>query len=186
MGKSIFGGVTGVKSSQEANYTRPGRYVAYMDRVKQDETRAHVPFVAFEMTILARLGKEVDEDGKDLPFHNVGDNVSHLIMKGGKGEDMFLPNVKAAVKALMGCAEDEVTEEECVAMVSDDQPLSGMVFTFHARQITTRGGNPFTKVTVQRPMTRSEFAKLEIDEPDGGMYADDVPGYADLVEGGEE
>lgn len=178
---SIFGGIAGTKASKDANYIRPGNYVLFIDRIKQDKNRQDVPFVAVETTVLAVLAKETNDDGV-VVSHKAGESVTDMYMAGGKGAEMFLPNIKAMVMALVGCAEDDVDEEACKVMVSDAQPMAGIVAKVQAREITTKGGNPYTKVSYQGVLTSSEFGELNIAVPEGAVFAEQIPGHAAQAE----
>jgi len=167
----LFDKISQVKASQNADYFRPGTYVVSVDRVKTDKARSGSEYVAAETTILAVLEVKHNADGQPMS-HAVGDQPSHLIMDGGNGKDMFLPNVKAMVMGLIGCEEADVDAEACQQMVSASQPMAGLVARVEAREITTKAGTPFTKVCWIGTLTQAEFAALEVPVPEGAVFRD--------------
>ncbi|MBL4769462.1 MAG: hypothetical protein JKY94_17450 [Rhodobacteraceae bacterium] len=170
----IFDGIKGAKASNDSNYITPGDYYLQIDRVKEGETRAKVPFVVFEMTVLFVNKEAANEDGQRVS-NEAGESVSWLLMS---GNDMFLPNLKTAIMALMGCAEADVDKESCEQLTSDKQPFAGMITRIKAREITTKAGNPFTKVSFH-PAWKKDFVATKTTIPEHARFADTVPGYAD-------
>ena len=174
----IFDGISGAKASRDANYIRPGVYCMLVDNIKWDKNRSKVEFVAVEMTNLATIAAEKDEQSGATISHRAGESVTDMYMAGGPGVEMFLPNIKAMVMALVGCAESEVDKEACKVMVSPAQPMAGIVAKVQARETTTRKGGNYTKVTYQGVYAKEEFEELGLPVPEGAVFAHQIPGYA--------
>lgn len=156
----LFKGMGKVKSSQDANYMKPGNYLVRIDRFKADKGRTGA-LVAIEMTCLAHVGPVAPGTEPHAPL----ESMTHLIPNFGKGVDMFLPNVKAFIENIIGVppeemSDDDKMEEYALTLASDAQPLRGVVAHVEARQITTRAGTPFTKVSWQREVPAAEALKL--------------------------
>lgn len=162
---SIFEGIGQAKASVGANYIRPSDYIVRIDRVKQDVSHKKIPFVAFELTILKVLLERemtINESGEKRACpHKPGEQVSQLIMM---NHEMALPNLKAIVMALFGCDEEAVNAEICDQMVSDAQPMAGMVAKVECVEIITKGKKePFTKPIYRYALTREDCAKEGIE-----------------------
>lgn len=144
----LYDKIRDAKASKGANYVRAGGYLALVRRVKQDQNRKKVDFVAIEMVILAVLRV----DPQDAP-HTVGEQTSHLLMS---DKDSFLGNFKAFIIGATGAAEAEVTEKEALAVVSDDQPLAGVVVELDNKIIKTKANKDFTAVNYRRALEPDE------------------------------
>lgn len=171
----LFKGMGKVKSSQDANYIKPGNYLVRLDRFKADKGRTGA-LVAIEMTCLAHVGKPAVGVETCAPL----ESMTHLIPNFGKGVDMFLPNVKAFIENILGVPPEEMTDDDkmegyALLLADDTQPLRGVVAHVEARQITTRAGTPFTKVSWQREVPAAEALGLLAPEivavafPDNGL-----------------
>lgn len=143
----MFSGIEKVKARIDANYIRPGHYLARIDVVKADKTRKQDGFVAIEMTILHVIDNDNDKG------HSVGENVSHLLMQ---KHDAFLGNMKSFVANVFGMMPEEITEQHCTLVCSTPCPLTGTVVEFTARNITTRLGSDFTAINYRREVPAAE------------------------------
>lgn len=171
MAGNIFKGIGGVKASADAVYIRPGDYIVSIDRIKQDESRKKVDYIAFEMTVLKTINEKpmTFADGSQKPnSHRPGEQVSHLLMF---DNDMALPNLKAIVMALFNCEEGEVTDELCLQMVSDSQPMAGMIVKIECNEIITKGKKqPFTKPAYRHTLSRQECIDEGIEIPENAVF----------------
>ena len=196
---TVFANIGTVKSSRDANYVAPGKYVIGVDRVKMDKTRAGDEFIAIETTVFGvterffkhpKTGDTITElennaimpatERGKLLSHNVGDSPSHLIML---KQDMALPNFKQFVMAALGLAETEVTEANCLEVIGADQVCSKLVLNVSARTILTRQNKQFTKITYEGPATRAECARLGIVVPEGFLCQEDIEAALAQVQG---
>lgn len=152
-----------VKASRDSNYFKRGHYLVRIDKVKADQTRQGRQFLAIETTIIHTFK---DGDGQDLQgnleqgdqqWHTPGDTPSQLLMA---DQDTFLPNVKAFVAQVTGTPEGQITSEVCNEMTAEDNPLGGLVAEVQNRLITTKAGNPFTRINWVREWAPSEFVQV--------------------------
>lgn len=135
---SIFDGIEKARSSEyDGNYVRPGVYAAEIVGVKETQNHAKVKFVAIEMKITSVIRAE---DGG----HKEGEDITHLLKVAVPN---FLGNFKQFVSVALEVEPDDVSEQDALRVLSDEQPLSGYTIAFKARNTTTRAGDPFTKVT---------------------------------------
>lgn len=148
----IFAGIEQAKASFGANYLRDGRYFALLRNVKQDKNRKHVPFVAFELTILVCLPGQAN-------IHRPGEECSHLLMA---NNDSFLGNLKGAFAGIYGCEAEAITRDVCreFAPETGDSPLAGRLIEVTARGIVTKDNKPFTVVDYRRSITATELAEM--------------------------
>jgi hypothetical protein len=147
--RAIFSGISAVKARVAANYMRPGRYWLRINRLKLDSNRKNVPFLAIEMQVCRVL------DNDNGQGHKVGEDVTHMLMT---DNEMFMPNIKAALARILDVPSETITEEECIAVAGDDQPLANTVVEILATEIQTRAGNPFTQVDYKREVPIEEVA----------------------------
>lgn len=151
--KSPFAGISAAKASRESEYFRAGRYLTYIRRFTTSKNRQGVPNVIFEMTIVSVLDASASaNDPKGA--HRVGENVSWLMQL---TKDTTMPALKAAVKAITGVSEDQVTEDFCDQLASANQPMTGFFVEWDNRIITTKQrGMPFTVIKARRRWSGDE------------------------------
>lgn len=159
----MFDGIKDAKASMDANYDRDGDYISRIDRVKGGKSRSGDEFVAVEKTIIF-----VYDDGEGRG-HKVGENVTHMMMK---KHDSFLGNMKAFVAKCMGCDEEEVDGAACEEIISEDNPMGGMVVHQVNKTIQTRKGNDFTRVSYKGEVEASHLAELLDEDTIGRFFGD--------------
>lgn len=164
----MFDGIEEAKASFDANYMRAGHYIVRIDRVKADKSRKGDGFVAFEMTILHVFD---DSEGDKAALHRPGEPVTHMLME---KHDSFLGNLKSAIANCFGCDVTEVTKAVCVKVTGTDQALGGMIVEVRNRDITTRAGNPFTKVSYVREVPAVELADVLSEKILGQFFPGDM------------
>lgn len=89
-------------------------------------------------------------NGVTVRSNREGLSTSHLISFAGKGAEMALPNIKHfAERCVDGFdgADDETQEKALALVVSEAQPLTGLMVEVAARSIPTKEGKDFTKIT---------------------------------------
>jgi hypothetical protein len=152
-----FAGIGGAKASRDANYVTPGHYVMRLDGVWVRPNRLGNDNFIVEMMPLHVLAEDpCTMNGKPTFSNKKGIPCSHLVPFVGKGAEMALPNIKGFAECCVeGFAEaqDEVDENGNVQeqilklIVTDDQPLSGLMVEVIARSIRTKSDSDFTKIT---------------------------------------
>ena len=157
MPKGMFRGVKDAKSNFGANYEREGHYIMFVRRVKVDQNRSKEWFVAVEKVCI-----ECIDPGDEPKPHRPGEQCSQLFCNYGKGKDNFLPNLKAMIMNVFEEPEEEIDEDDCEALCSDQQPMACMFIEMQNKQVTTREGNPFTRIKYIRSIPYEEI--MESDE----------------------
>lgn len=123
-GSSMFSGIRDARSASDVNYARAGTYLCRIDRCKTGVTRKRIEFTAIEMTIIHVYD---DAEGKG---HRLGETVTAYY---GSDNDYFLSEIKGFIAALLDANEDEIDEDDCFEMVSDEQPFAGMTIVMKNR-----------------------------------------------------
>lgn len=177
-------------ASDRGSYTRAGRYLALINRVRSGHSENHsCDYVAVDMTILHDFGdgdrpmmvnpetsnpKDWVADPKG--FHRTGEDVSTQFMSKHKSAKR---NYKAFIANAVGVPEAQVTPTFC-AQVESDELLAGEVVELNNRMIELKGnGGPFTKVWVVRPVPASEFAPVLSDAVANRYFPE---GFDELIE----
>lgn len=143
---SIFSGADEASGSRTSLYIAPGKYISRINAIKTGQTRKKRDFVVIETSCLAVIREDNDSQTGQPCSNRAGTSPSHMIMM---DSDTGLPNVIAAVRDICGVSDDEITEAKLTQVCSDAQPLQGWIVIINAIEITTRSGNPFTKVDYQ-------------------------------------
>jgi len=136
-----FSGLRDAARGFSSNPLRAGRYVARIDSCDSFEAEQKGLMWKNTLTILAV------EDGD----HKVGEQV-HVFFKRGQYPKVFLQNIKSFIAGVLDVADDEVGEEEAEMVLSDENPVEGLVTVVTGRQQASKSsrddnGNPF-KYTV--------------------------------------
>jgi len=136
-----FSGLRDAARGFSSNPLRAGRYVARIDSCDSFEAEQKGLMWKNTLTILAV------EDGD----HKVGEQV-HVFFKRGQYPKVFLQNIKSFIAGVLDVADDEVGEEEAEQVLSDENPVEGLVTVVTGRQQASKSsrdddGNPF-KYTV--------------------------------------
>lgn len=151
---SIFKGLKEANASMDANYERPGHYYMLIDKCKTGTSRKKEDFCAIEKTVVKVLD---DDQGAG---HKLGESVTHMIML---KHDSALPNIKAFIAGVMDLDPDEIDVDAAEAIFAAEndhkhaQPLSGTVVEVKNRNIKTKAGQDFTRITYVRPVPASEL-----------------------------
>ncbi len=149
---SPFAGISAAKASRDGEYIRAGRYLTYLRKFFTRANRGGIPTVIFELTVVSVLDPSAAVAEPKGP-HRPGENVSWLMQL---PKDTTMPNLKAAIKAITGVAEADVTEEFCDQLAAATQPMAGYFVEWDNRVITTRQGKPFTQVKARRRWSKAE------------------------------
>ena len=150
----MFKNVKNAKANFGANYEREGKYIMFVRRVKLDQNKDEDWFVAVEKVCVACI------DPMDEPKpHRPGEQCSHLFCNYGKGKASFLANFKGMIMQVFDVPEDEIDEEACDLITSDEQPMAGMFVEMQNKQVTTKAGGPFTRIKYLRSIPVEEIAE---------------------------
>jgi hypothetical protein len=152
----MFKGVEKAKVSRSANYARPGRYIAFVRKVETGKNRKKEGFAVVNLVCLMDLS----EGTVDNP-HRPGEEFSDMMME---KFDSFLGNFKGMVTALTGYPEDQITQEVCEYVTSEDQPLAGLVVEMENIERQTKESTPenprfYTMKNYRRVLTMDEIEK---------------------------
>jgi hypothetical protein len=143
---SPFAGISAAKASIGSEYMRAGRYLTYLKAFKTLKNRKNIPIVVFELVVVAVLDTTASAS-EPKGAHRVGDSISWLMQL---PKDETMPNLKAALKAITGVPEDQITEAFCDSLAAANQPMSGFYVEWDNRVIKTKAGNPFTQIKARR------------------------------------
>ena len=132
----LFDGIEKVEVTQRSEYLQPGSYVLEIQAIKEGTSRSGEDYFLSEFKI-------IESSNPELPS---GAPVTWMTMK---RFDSFLKGVKAFIASAAKCTVDEVTQDICAAAISSDQPLAGARVSAFAKNVVTKKGGDFTKVTFQ-------------------------------------
>lgn len=147
----LFANIATARMGIDSNYLREGHYLMLLRRVKAGCTRKNINFMAIEMTILAvvqQLGPQTQRPGEE---------VTHMLMANFDG---FLGEVKKFVVGCYDCQETEVTDQAVREIVSDANPMGGMLIEVLAKDVMTKKNALFTRVSYKRRVSYGEVAQL--------------------------
>ena len=188
MTPGIFEGMGGAKSRMDSNYVIPSHFLARIDKCKIGKNRKDEGFFVVEMTVIHDC--EPDKYQRSSFGHAVGEEVSHMMMA---KHDSFLGNVKGFISTTLDMPDDQIGEEEAIAVAADDQPLAGTVVEVAARNTVTRAGNDFTVVNYKGEVPRDQLDAIFETLADGEgaqrmarFFPDEGEGDGDGAEAVEE
>ena len=164
----FFGGMSSVKGSKDGNYVRPGRYWMQIRALKAIVTAKMAETMIWEMVTIyvdpstaayspALKNAKVPSAGT-APPHRVGEEVAWALQA---NQLSTRPNLKAALAAILYDGDEEkmnadATDQDLMVLFSTPCPIANMVVEVDANLITTRAGNPFTRVTFKREVPAEE------------------------------
>lgn len=151
-GESPFSRIGTIRASVNSSYYRAGRYLMHIDAFKVSDNRKGEGFVVFESTVVAVLS-DVEAAKEPAGAHRVGEKVSWLMKFAA---DTTMPNLKAAILAITGVPEDQITEQFMLELAGNAQPLKGIFVEFENKVITTKAGKPFTRVAARRKWSKAD------------------------------
>jgi hypothetical protein len=146
--RGLFAGVENAQVIRRGNYLNAGDYIARLCSAEFKKGRSKNQ-VIIEVEILTSSYDANDPQKNGC--NQEGSRGTIFIQH----NDSFTSNIKEIVLAVCGFDEqgkardvtDMVTQEECDALISAAQPYAGALVYLEARQITTKGGNPFTRIS---------------------------------------
>lgn len=144
---NIFAGVENAQVSRRGANITAGDYVARLLSA-EFKTGRNGNYIILEM---ACVESSYDQARPETHGCNHQGSTFTIFIK---QNDSFLGNLKEVILALSGFDDqgrprDEtevVTQAECNALVSKEQPYAGVLVYLEAREITTRQNKPFTRV----------------------------------------
>lgn len=163
MSNSMFSKIGEVRPKIQANYFKPGHYLVRLDKVLGKKNRKGEDQFVIEMTIVHVYN---DMDGKG---HKVGEECANVI---NFKHDMALPNVKRFLMACLQRPEQDITPQVCDRVVSDKQPLAGLIVEVQAINTVTKKGQDFTDVGYKRPVPASVLMNELTDEEISRFFPD--------------
>lgn len=156
-----FAGMNEATRGYVSNYLLPGRYVVRIDGCVSFEKEGVGRMWKNDLTILAA------EDGG----HKVGEQVQTFFKLDPRYPKMFYGKIMAFIAGVMGVTDDEVGEEETDMVLSEDNPLAGMVTVVTAtaspsKKATNEDGTPkmFTNYGWSESLTEEEIIAAIRDE----------------------
>jgi len=162
MARNPFKGFKDQKPSRRDSYIQPGSYVLRIDSVRLKENRSEDHNFVIETTVLHvtdyQEGIAKTKKG-DKPFKSnaVGSQATHLLPLHGNGKESSLADIKAFSLTLIPDAEaDDIDEEVMLGIVSDDQPLAGMMVRVRAYHVRTNADLDFTRVAYEAVVTNED------------------------------
>lgn len=134
----LFKGVQNAPDySEGGSYFKDGKFLVLIDVCKQGETRDKREFAVIENTIIRSTNPEIPP----------GKSVSAMHMK----NDSFLGNIAHFASRVMGVPKEELDEETCEGIFSEDNPVRGMVMRVEAKTVKTGSGGDYTKTKWSAP-----------------------------------
>ncbi len=147
-GRGMFAGVENAEVIRRGNNINPGDYICRVCQAEYKPGRTKT-FVIIELEVL----KSTYEDGDPAraACNREGSRMTNFVLQ----NDSFASNVKEIVLAVSGFdaqgqprdQHDTVTQAECEALVSPEQPFAGAIVYIEAREVPTRAGGIFTRVS---------------------------------------
>ncbi len=156
MSNSPFDNIENAKATEGGNWVRDGRYQVELGVIKMVTNRSKVEMLAIESTVTV----VVDNNGGS--GHRVGEEIVHFLKV---ANDSFLGNSKQFISASLGCHADAVGVEQANTVISDEQPLAGIVVEFTAQTIKTKANKDFTKVMYLGYITDGELIEPPLEAP---------------------
>jgi hypothetical protein len=153
--RGAFAGVENASVTRRGEYINPGDYVARVCSAEYKNGRNGKTFVIVELQIIESSYSATDPGKQHC--NQVGSNASIFVHK----NDNFASNIKEIILAVSGFdaqgkPRDEnemVTQAECEALVSPEQPFAGALVYIEAREVDTRptpsnpNGGKFTRTS---------------------------------------
>ena len=134
----LFDGIENAHSSGAGRYIVPGNYLATVQEIKTFESQQHAGrhYFCAEIKVDEYHGSEMVGEGETLTW---------LV---DLSKQAALGNIREFVEALNPDVPLDGPEAKLVVaeLCGPDQPASGMPVRCTALMITTKAGNPFTKV----------------------------------------
>jgi hypothetical protein len=146
--RGMFAGVANAQVTRRGQYMNQGDYICQIAEAQFKPGRTG-NMVIIELDIL-----ESSYDANDQVKSRCNQphsRVSVFI----KQNDNFASNMKEVMLAVSGFdaqgqprpETDQVSEAECDAFVSKEQPFAGALVYLEAREIATKAGNPYTRIS---------------------------------------
>ena len=143
----IFAGVEHAQVMRRGSYVEPGDYVARLLSAEFKAGRKGNQII-LELAVVTSSYDHARPETHGC--NHEGSTMTAFI----KQNDSFLGNIKEVILALSGFDDkgmprdetDNVSQEECNALVSAEQPFKGAMVYLEARAIKTKAGGDFTRV----------------------------------------
>jgi len=146
--RGAFAGVEGAEVTRKGNNINEGDYVVRICSAEYKTART-ATFVIIEVEIIDSSYSETDPAKQGC--NREGSRATIFIKK----NDSFANNIKEVLLAISGFdaqgdardVHDQVSQAECEALVSAEQPYTGVLVYLEARGVITKQNQPFTRVS---------------------------------------
>lgn len=146
--RGAFAGVENAQVYQRNANITPGDYVVEITEALYKNLRSGKNSVIIEGRVLVSSYNAANPN--TLGCNKEGSDISVFVTQ----NDSFASNMKEIILALSGFdaagnprpLDDVVTSTECEALVAPEQAYTGRKVFLQAREITTKAGNPYTRV----------------------------------------
>jgi hypothetical protein len=146
---TLFSGVEGAHVYRRGSNMEPGDYIAKLDTAEFKAARTGKNHIILGVKIIV---SSYDANNPDKAQANQEGSTCAIFIN---QNDNFTSNMKEVMLAVSGFdaqgkprpEDDVVTQDECAALISEQQPYTGALVYLEARSITTRAGNPFTRIS---------------------------------------
>lgn len=129
----LFSGIEKASSTKGGSwFPVNGKFLVEIVELKNYRTRSKGDSSIAEFVV-------VESDHEDV---KPGQSRSWMVMH---SHDSALGNIKNFLSAVVGCAEDEITEEDADEAYGETNPLKGKQVILETHHHTTKAGNDFTK-----------------------------------------
>lgn len=148
MPKGLFAGVENAEITRKGNNMNEGDYVAKICSAEYKPGRS-ANFVIIEAEIITS-SYDANDPAKQS-CNREGSRATIFI----KQNDSFAGNIKEIMLAVSGFGpdgksrdvHDTVTQDECASLVAKEQPFTGAMVYLEARNIKTKAGGDFTRIS---------------------------------------
>ena len=148
VGGGVFSGVGQARPPMQANYCGVGTYLAQINKAFIRPNRKRELGAIVEMKICHVL-----DDGQGRG-HRVGDEVSWYMKV---SSEYFLGEARMFVANSIGADFNEIDEDTCNRVFSDENPLGGCFVEWKGTEVATKAGGVFTKIKFARNVPAAEI-----------------------------
>lgn len=158
-----FSGMSDATRGFSSNFARPGRYVVRIDESTSFTKEGVGRMWKNTLTVLA-----VDQAGDD--GHSVGEQIHTFFKEDQRYPKMFFGKIMSFIAGVMDVSDAEVGEEETNQVLSEDNPMVGMVTILSAVGSPSKtqkeaDGTPkmFTNYSWSPALTNEEIVAADVD-----------------------
>ena len=167
---NLLSGIENAPTYGAGQWFLPGEYRLELKEARIQPSSQHQGkvYVIAEFTIL-----ECALVDGDRPDYQPGATVTSIV---DLGHASAKSNIKGMVMALVPTLDEaQITNQTVAQLCGADQPASGFKVRANAKEITTRAGNPFTKVTYRADESEPAVEAVAGTPPSGASPEDANP-----------